>query len=355
MDPREDDQHDAGASTGDDAAPGPPQPGESDEPVPPSPVDAGDVVDLTEPRASEEAEPTDTDTEADVDAEADAEADVDAEADADADVDALPADDAVAATVDEVASDVEDEPGDEEAPNDQDEWDDEDWEWEEVGLLSTWRARILLGVGALGVVALLAAGVLVVSGSDDDDEVAGGLDGVPTDTFNRRTTFDGVGVASNGDSWSSVNGKWGIDAGQAFMQEGNFDGSRNLVVLDMGSPNGEIAVLFARVRQGAGLVFRYTSPDDLWMLIPVPDYGTWAVQRRVDGELVFNENIGLAHSDDGTRAVLRLDGPEAEVQIDDLEPVTIDIGESSATGVGFTAEGPDTNQARFDDLYAIPA
>ncbi|OWY62643.1 hypothetical protein B7486_57325, partial [cyanobacterium TDX16] len=303
-----------------------PAPAPADEPVPPSPVD--DEVD-SEPEPEPEPEPDVVDDVPDASAPEEADGEQ-----------ASTADESDGAHDGELEEDEE--------------WDDEEWEWEEVGLLSTWRARILLGVGVLVVLALLVGGVLIVTGSDDEDEAAGGLDGVPTDTFNRRTTFDGVGVASNGDSWSPVVGIWGIDAGQVFMVEGDFGGRRNMLTLDMGSPDGDVAVFFSRVRKGAGVLFRYDGPEDYWLLVPVPDYGTWAVQHWVDDEMTFNENIGLAHSDDGTRAVMRLDGPEIEVQIDDLEPVTLDIGESDATGIGFTALGPMTNEARWDDLFALP-
>ena len=234
----------------------------------------------------------------------------------------------------------------------------EDWGEEDWATYHRRRRRLLVVAGAvlgLGVVVALV-GILAAIRDDGGDTAtdAAGTDGVPTDDFNRRTSFSEVGVAANGDSWSPVAGVWGIDAAQVFLVEPSLDGSRNLLVLDVGSPDGELAVVFARVRKGAGLLFRYESPQDYWILAPSPDFGTWAVQRWVDGELDFNENIGLAHSDDGTRAFVRLDGPTLEVQIDDLEPVTFDIGASDATGAGFSALGEGVSQARWDDFFALP-
>jgi hypothetical protein len=213
-------------------------------------------------------------------------------------------------------------------------------------------------IGTIVLVLLLGAGVVLSAllADESPEDAADRLVGVePTDDFDRQSDGRTVGVAANGDSWNAISGVWGIDAAQVFLAEGTAGGARNLLTLDMGSEDGTVAVTFARTRQGAGLVFRYDGPDDFWVLLPARDFGTWVVQHVVDEEVVANDNVGLADSDDGTQVVLEVKRTTITVTIGDNAPVAIQIDPSDATAVGLTALGFGSNEARWDDFYAIPA
>jgi hypothetical protein len=213
---------------------------------------------------------------------------------------------------------------------------------------------------ALAVILVVVVGGLAVSVLTDEDEGGGGQEeqeGRPTDDFNRPHSPDTVGVAGNGDAWDAVSGVWGIDAAQVYLAVPQLDGSPNFLLLDMGSPNGEISAVFARTRLGSGLVFRYASPEDYYVLLPAGGFGTWIVQHLVNGEATLNESVGLAPSDDGTTVTLGLDGDQATVQIADEEPATVQLDDDGgdATRVGFTVQGFRAEEARWDDFYGIPS
>lgn len=215
---------------------------------------------------------------------------------------------------------------------------------------------------ALAVIVVLVLGGLVVTALTDEGEGGGddgGSDeqvGRPTDDFNRVHDPTAVGVAANGDAWDAVAGVWGIDAAQVYLAVPQLDGSANLLLLDMGSADGRVSTVFARSRLGAGLVFRYTSPEDYYVLLPAGGFGTWVVQHVVDGEAASNEGVGLAPSADGTTVELELDGDSVTVRVADDEPATIQLdGDGAgATRVGFVVQGYRADEARWDDFYAVP-
>jgi hypothetical protein len=218
------------------------------------------------------------------------------------------------------------------------------------------RRDVLIALAVL--VVLVGAGVVVARlvAEESPDETAGLLDGVaPTDTFDRQTDLQDVGVAANGDSWNAVSGVWGIDAAQVHLAQGALGGARNLLTLDMGASDGVVAATFARSRPGAGLVFRYAGPDDFWVVLPAPEFGTWVVQHLVDEQIVVNENIGLADTEDGIHVVLEITRTRVAVAVADHPAVAVQIDPSEASMVGFTSLGYGSNAARWDDFYAIPA
>jgi hypothetical protein len=211
-------------------------------------------------------------------------------------------------------------------------------------------------VGAAVLVALLVAAVTFTLLTRDDPPSDVVVEGAPTDDFNRPQSRDTVGVAANGDSWDPVAGVWGIDGAQVYLATADLGGARNLLTLDMGSADGTVSAVFSRVRLGAGMVFRYQSPQDFWVILPAPDYGTWIVQHIVDDETVVNENIGLADSPDGTTVSLTLAGTLLKVQINDADAVELEMDDSTdATVVGLTSLGYGSGEARWDDFYADPA
>lgn len=219
------------------------------------------------------------------------------------------------------------------------------------------RSDILIGVGVLAV--LLIVGVVFSTVVGGDDDAGGGGAAVTsdaTDDFNRPFNPTAVGVAATGDSWDAVSGTWGVDAAQLYVAVPAASNARNLVVLDMGSSDGQLSAVFARVRLGAGMVFWYESPDDFWVVLPATGFGTWIVQHLVDNEAVVNESLGLADSADGTSVSITLDGGSITGQVGEEEPVTIDVDDPGTSSlVGFTAEGFGSTDARWDDFYAVPA
>jgi hypothetical protein len=217
-------------------------------------------------------------------------------------------------------------------------------------------------------VLVVVLGVVVVSGwvrEDDDggteallESIGTGVvpEGPPTDSFDRPDSVSSVGVATNGDSWDAVDSTWGIAGGQLAVAEPAAGDANGFVLLDMGSGDGTVAATNVVVRGGSGLVFRYTSPTDYWVAVPAPDYGTWVVQHRRDGETPVSENVGLASTADGAQVRVDLDGDRVTVQAGGSEPLVIqDDGGQDASVVGVVAGGYGSNGARWDNFYAIPA
>lgn len=216
---------------------------------------------------------------------------------------------------------------------------------------------LVIGVAVLVALAAFAAAVVRVVASDDPGSASPTrLDATtPADDFDRVDDRRDVGAPSEG-SWRVEGGIWGVQDQQLALTGLELDGSPNVLLWDLGSPTGTVGADFSVVRAGTGLVFRWTSADDHWEVVPAPALATWLVRRIVDGQTVVNENVGLVGVADGTQVLVRVDETTASVQVGDATPTVVDLGgPSSASLVGFEGGGLVAREARWDDFVAEPS
>ena len=169
------------------------------------------------------------------------------------------------------------------------------------------------------------------------------------DTFD-RPDGDGLGEGPPGYEWRGDSGTWAVRGGRATAT--GHDGFATFATVDTGEPDGTAEVRVVRLRDGAGLVFRYVDPENFWAVAAVPEFGTWHLLRVVDGA---GSDAPLAvipaPTTDQTRIGVRAVGERIEVLVDG-EPVEerSDGTHRDAMRWGIMMKGPETTAARFDDF-----
>ena len=173
------------------------------------------------------------------------------------------------------------------------------------------------------------------------------------DSFRRADSASSLGTADNGSKWVTASGTWGIRQNAAYVAAPAK--ARDLALVDMGGKDGFVQVTASAVKPGAGLLLRYQNLSNYLALVAVPRYGTWNLQRVVDGKEDVIGNMGIAAIRDGTVISVRLDGPTAEVSIDNVRLKSFTVPDvRGATGAGLIAIGDQAGAARWRDFVATP-
>jgi hypothetical protein len=233
---------------------------------------------------------------------------------------------------------------------------------EPTGPLST-AARVAVA-GFVAVLVLVVVVVLVKSSQSSpggaelgDGESRGGKVGEVVridrtlDSFNRPDDPLGLTGPAEQATWTPDVGAWGILGEQAYVSE-PAEG-RNLAVRDLGEADGVVQVELSEMSHGAGIVFRYRSPSDYWMVVPVPYYGTWAAYKVIGGDAERVATTGLLGTTDRMTVGVRLQGDTIDVIVNGAVRATIVDGTFvDATKVGMTVEKSGAGEARFDEFKA---
>lgn len=163
----------------------------------------------------------------------------------------------------------------------------------------------------------------------------------------------GLGETDNGRNWGEVFGQWDIVDGRAQLLR-DPDG-RALVVAETGVVNGVLTVTMPVSRAQAGVVFRLVDFNNYWMLVAVPNVGTWNLRKIVDGQMTEVTNLGLATSADGVTITISYDGEQIALGINGEQKAEVtDDTHLGATAVGLTSAGPTSTEASWDNLMVTP-
>lgn len=118
-----------------------------------------------------------------------------------------------------------------------------------------------------------------VSISDSFDEGAGSLDG--------RALQGAPGI-----SWQTQSGRFEIRNGVLVADE-----APAVATIAGTGPISSIAATFEAVNPGTGLVVRYQDAENYWALTAAPDFGTWVLDRIVDGATSRVASTGYSGGD----------------------------------------------------------
>lgn len=175
------------------------------------------------------------------------------------------------------------------------------------------------------------------------------------DDFEGADDASSLGETNGGQRWDAVLGTWGTTGGKAGVTETNAAaGPRNIAVVeDVAVTQGSVSVELDPVTQGAGLVFRYRSPFNYFVLSANPDLRRWHLSRVVEGVV---EPVGVVKNapvEGRVLATVQLRGLWIYVYLND-EPVLAVRDEQLATlgGVGMYATTGAANQAIFGGFIA---
>jgi hypothetical protein len=144
-------------------------------------------------------------------------------------------------------------------------------------------------------------------------------------------SLDGRAVASNGDlTWKVISGDFQVDGGVVTAKVSSGDSA--VAVLSGISQISSLAMGFNTTAPNSGMVFRYQDDQNYWSLVASPKYGTWLVDRVVDGKA---SRIGNSGYSGGKNIEVVLVGGTIQVWVEGLLKNTIrDATLSDATGIG---------------------
>jgi hypothetical protein len=192
---------------------------------------------------------------------------------------------------------------------------------------------IALVIGAFGG---FGAGYLVADKKNENDTVApvtttATVEPIAESFDGNPGSLDGRAVASTGDlTWKVISGSFQVDSGVVTAKVSS--GDHALAVLSGISRIDSFAMGFNTTAADSGLVFRYQDDRNYWSLVASPKYGTWLVDRVVDGKASRIANSGFSS---GSNIEVVLVGGTIQLWVEDLLKTTIrDATLSDATGIG---------------------
>jgi hypothetical protein len=126
------------------------------------------------------------------------------------------------------------------------------------------------------------------------------------DSFERELRV-GLGATDTGQAWVGVHGGWGLHPGTAHVSVISPDGI-NLAMIDTGFVDGTVEASFGVVDNGAGVAFRCKDAANCWWVQGARGYGTWVVQRTVDGKTTVVGTFGTTGAVSGSTVSVQMHG-----------------------------------------------
>ena len=152
--------------------------------------------------------------------------------------------------------------------------------------------------------------------------------------------------AEPGGEWSDASGRWGIQGGQAAAADGG-TGDR-IATIGGGSTDRLTEVTVSTVADGAGIVFRYRDPDNLWSMTASPDDGAWIVSKVVAGEATVAAEVPSTMAN-GTTIGVAQRGSELQILVEGQEALRVtDPALEAEVLSGIIVSGVGAGSARFD-------
>ncbi len=107
----------------------------------------------------------------------------------------------------------------------------------------------------------------------------------------------------------------------------------------------------AKVVAGGGLVFRYRDAFNYWAFTAAPKFGTWNIQKVVDGQTINLGNVGRAPVVDNTTISAKFQGDHIAFQINGADVKSLDDPTfATERFVGMVGVADDEHAARFDNF-----
>lgn len=172
--------------------------------------------------------------------------------------------------------------------------------------------------------------------------------------------FDTDGPFGEGETsaWTQVAGSWVVAGGVAaaeFGTEVSAKGTVALATVPVGSGDGFFQVTLATSGNQAGLVFRFSNPENYWFVAAAPDFASWGLVKVIDGEREAIGNIGLAPVGNKTTVGVLLDGSEITVMLNGKTFETLtDTTHMAASSAGlFVGGNVRDSTATFDEFMSL--
>lgn len=228
--------------------------------------------------------------------------------------------------------------------------------WEEEESLLSWQlfAVVFVVLLVVGVAAVKIFGGKPVSSTDSatSGAASGANAGADIRDDFSGTSNAGLGTTSTGQKWEET-GTWGKKDGHAYLVAPNKEGGRSLALVDLGAGNGSVSADAVTIANGWGLVFRYKGPFNYWMVTASPKFGTYNIQKVVDGKIVPADKV-LAKVQSGTVVTVEYRGNSINLKLNDEVVKTVeDCFSGGGTKVGLVAaDAAGGQEAQWGDFAA---
>ena len=196
-----------------------------------------------------------------------------------------------------------------------------------------WPVVMALVIGALGG---FGAWYLVGDKKNENDAVAPAaktatVEPIAESFDGNLGSLDGRAVAGTADlTWKVISGSFQVDGGVVTAKVSS--GDHALAVLSGISLINSFAMGFNTTATDSGLVFRYQDDQNYWSVVASPKYGTWLVDRVVDGKA---SRIATSGFTGGSNIEVVLVGGTIQLWVEGLLKTAIrDATLSDATGIG---------------------
>ena len=120
--------------------------------------------------------------------------------------------------------------------------------------------------------------------------------------------------------------------------------------IDPKDPPSAVTANFAHVGPGSGLVFNYVNPQNYWSVVAVYEYGTWNINKTVNGQTTFVANTGSNLSPTDTSIELRQANGDVTVSVDRRPSMRVRAPAPPHARVGLLASAHDNGQTRWNGL-----
>jgi hypothetical protein len=175
------------------------------------------------------------------------------------------------------------------------------------------------------------------------------------DDFARASNPRSLGVATTGQAWKVLSGRWARHPGSAYLTRVGPTRTA-LAIIDTGFTNGTVEASLGMIDNGAGVAFRCLDADNCWSVQAVPGYATWAVYRTIGGSTTQVGTLGEIGSAPGTTVTVRMQGPAITVLLDGQPRFnTSDPSLVGATGAGLVLQAPRLERVSWVRFLARPA
>jgi len=146
---------------------------------------------------------------------------------------------------------------------------------------------------------------------------------------------------STGQRWKVESGQFSLASGVATAKPDA--GQPAIAVIDGQTRVESVSVVFAQVEQGCGLVFRYADSKNYWELIASTAYGTWSLNKVLDGEATQVTTTGFSG---GSTIEVVFVGATIQLWVDGLLRTTVrdaTLSGDSTIGIKVVADGRDAS------------
>lgn len=164
------------------------------------------------------------------------------------------------------------------------------------------------------------------------------------DTFTRPDSATSAGVATNGLTWTAVNGVWGISNGCIYSASGT--GAR-LITVDPGIANGTIDVDIDTPADYSGVMFRCIDASNHLWVQNLPG-GAIALWKRVGGTSTQIQAVAGQGLVAGDRLTVVLNGSSVVVKRNGATIITATVTDlQAATKYGFRVDSGTFKATRY--------